>query len=91
MHKPRGANRVFPRDFFDQTISQRMEQGIFPAKGKTMNLDETLHHQQVAAIKAGLAGHEIERQSHFAKIMLCAKRLRELRKSAAETSRMADA
>lgn len=56
-----------------------------------MNLDETLHHHQVAAIKAGLAGHEHERQSHFAQITLCARRLRELRKSAAEASRMSDA
>lgn len=56
-----------------------------------MILEETLHQHQVAAIKAGLAGREIERQNHFHQITLCAQRMRELRKAEAEASRMADA
>lgn len=56
-----------------------------------MNLEETLHQHQVAAIKAGLAGRENERQNQFEQIILCAQRMREQQKGEAETSRMSDA
>lgn len=55
-----------------------------------MDLEEILHQHQVTAIKAGLSGHESQRQSHFDQVAICARRLRELRNAAAKSNRMAD-
>ncbi len=47
-----------------------------------MDLNELLHHHQVATMKASMASSDTDRKGHFDKVSLYAKRIRVLREDA---------